>query len=191
MLALGEAGYREVTLLGQNIDAYGRDLPGAARDGSGRRAWTFTDLLRYVHDVPGIQRIRFATSHPRHALCPHACSFTPHHGSKTVPPLRLSTAACGVAACQSSSWCVRAVLHHRKPFACIPVRSVPLEHARLWACHEGALVPEHRPPGPDQALQCKAGTSQSAWCARARSCPSCASSSTSPSRPATTTSCAP
>ena len=136
MLALGEAGYREVTLLGQNVDAYGRDLPGAADDGtssepydlktlnpwprpssavslsrlcertmwpplvgpacapaktahlraawrlttvrrvsrqeallgvagSGRRAWTFADLLHAVHDVPGIQRIRFATSHPR------------------------------------------------------------------------------------------------------------------------------
>ena len=35
ILALGEAGYREVTLLGQNVDAYGRDLPGAAVDGSG------------------------------------------------------------------------------------------------------------------------------------------------------------
>ena len=68
MLALGEAGYKEVTLLGQNIDAYGRDLPGAAADGSGRRAWTFTDLLHYVHDVPGIERIRFATSHPRYAV---------------------------------------------------------------------------------------------------------------------------
>jgi tRNA A37 methylthiotransferase MiaB len=53
MLSLGEAGYREVTLLGQNVDAYGRDLPGAASDGSGRRANTFTDLLRHVHDVPG------------------------------------------------------------------------------------------------------------------------------------------
>lgn len=53
MLALGEAGYKEVTLLGQNIDAYGRDLPGFAADNSGRRAWTFTDLLRHVHDVPG------------------------------------------------------------------------------------------------------------------------------------------
>ena len=59
-------GYKEVTLLGQNIDAYGRDLPGMASDGSGRRAWCFTDLLRYVHDVPHIERIRFATSHPRY-----------------------------------------------------------------------------------------------------------------------------
>lgn len=55
-----------MTLLGQNIDAYGRDLPGLAADGSGRRASTFTDMLRYVHDVPGIERIRFATSHPRY-----------------------------------------------------------------------------------------------------------------------------
>lgn len=66
ILALGEAGYKEVTLLGQNIDAYGRDLPGFASDGSGRRAWTFTDLLYYIHDAPGIERIRFATSHPRY-----------------------------------------------------------------------------------------------------------------------------
>ena len=71
MTALGEAGYSEVTLLGQNVDAYGRDLPGAASDG--RRAWAFTELLRHVHDTPGIKRIRFATSHPRCALA--ACSF--------------------------------------------------------------------------------------------------------------------
>jgi hypothetical protein len=60
------AGYKEVTLLGQNVDAYGRDLPGMAEDGSGRRQHTFTDLLRFLHDVPGIERIRFATSHPRY-----------------------------------------------------------------------------------------------------------------------------
>ena len=66
MMGLGAAGYKEVCLLGQNIDAYGRDLPGTATDGSGRRRWTFTDLLRHVHDVEGIERIRFATSHPRY-----------------------------------------------------------------------------------------------------------------------------
>jgi len=53
-------------IVGQNIDAYGRDLPGIAADASGRRMWTFTDLLRYIHDVDGIERIRFATSHPRY-----------------------------------------------------------------------------------------------------------------------------
>jgi len=64
--ALAQQGFKEVTLLGQNVDAYGRDLPGFAPDGSGRRLWTFTDLLRYIHDVPGIERIRYATSHPRY-----------------------------------------------------------------------------------------------------------------------------
>ncbi|NEO32681.1 MAG: tRNA (N6-isopentenyl adenosine(37)-C2)-methylthiotransferase MiaB [Symploca sp. SIO3C6] len=61
---LGRQGYKEVTLLGQNIDAYGRDLPGVTE--SGRHQHTLTDLLYYVHDVPGIERIRFATSHPRY-----------------------------------------------------------------------------------------------------------------------------
>ena len=54
----------DVTLLGQNIDAYGRALPGITPEG--RRQNTLTDLLYYVHDVPGIERIRFATSHPRY-----------------------------------------------------------------------------------------------------------------------------
>jgi tRNA-2-methylthio-N6-dimethylallyladenosine synthase len=61
---LGRQGYKEITLLGQNIDAYGRDLPGVTPEG--RHLHTFTDLLYYVHDVPGIERIRFATSHPRY-----------------------------------------------------------------------------------------------------------------------------
>ncbi|MFQ3680279.1 MAG: MiaB/RimO family radical SAM methylthiotransferase, partial [Pseudanabaenaceae cyanobacterium] len=63
---LAAAGYKEVTLLGQNIDAYGRDLPPHALGGGVGGKLTFTDLLRYVSDVPGIARIRFATSHPRY-----------------------------------------------------------------------------------------------------------------------------
>jgi tRNA-2-methylthio-N6-dimethylallyladenosine synthase len=61
---LGRQGYKEVTLLGQNIDAYGRDLPGVTPEG--RHRHTLTDLLYYVSDVEGIERIRFATSHPRY-----------------------------------------------------------------------------------------------------------------------------
>ncbi|NET01996.1 MAG: tRNA (N6-isopentenyl adenosine(37)-C2)-methylthiotransferase MiaB [Sphaerospermopsis sp. SIO1G1] len=61
---LGKQGYKEITLLGQNIDAYGRDLPGSTPEG--RHLHTLTDLLYFVHDVPGIERIRFATSHPRY-----------------------------------------------------------------------------------------------------------------------------
>lgn len=57
-------GYKEITLLGQNIDAYGRDLPGTTPEG--RHLHTLTDLLYYIHEVEGIERIRFATSHPRY-----------------------------------------------------------------------------------------------------------------------------
>ncbi|MEO1210406.1 MAG: tRNA (N6-isopentenyl adenosine(37)-C2)-methylthiotransferase MiaB [Cyanobacteria bacterium J06638_20] len=64
MEALGRQGFKEVTLLGQNIDAYGRDIPGSKPNGS--HLHTLTDLLYQVHDVAGIERIRFATSHPRY-----------------------------------------------------------------------------------------------------------------------------
>ncbi|CAM9205663.1 unnamed protein product [Ectocarpus sp. 13 AM-2016] len=57
MVELAAAGYREVTLLGQNVDAYGRDMNPRN---------SFADLLHYVSDVPGIERVRFVTSHPRY-----------------------------------------------------------------------------------------------------------------------------
>jgi tRNA-2-methylthio-N6-dimethylallyladenosine synthase len=53
--SLAEQGVREVTLLGQIVDRYGRDVT----DGP-----TLAQLLRQVHAVPGIERIRFLTSHP-------------------------------------------------------------------------------------------------------------------------------
>jgi tRNA-2-methylthio-N6-dimethylallyladenosine synthase len=52
---LVERGAREVTLLGQNVDTYGHDLPGQP---------DLADLLRVVHDVDDLWRIRFLTSHP-------------------------------------------------------------------------------------------------------------------------------
>ncbi|MDC2982624.1 tRNA (N6-isopentenyl adenosine(37)-C2)-methylthiotransferase MiaB [Prochlorococcus sp. AH-736-E05] len=61
---LADDNFKEITLLGQNIDAYGRDLPGTTKEG--RKENTLTDLLYYIHDVEGIRRIRFATSHPRY-----------------------------------------------------------------------------------------------------------------------------
>lgn len=48
-------GAREITLLGQNVDSYGTDLPGRP---------DLADLLRAIHDAPGLWRIRFLTSHP-------------------------------------------------------------------------------------------------------------------------------
>jgi tRNA-2-methylthio-N6-dimethylallyladenosine synthase len=57
--ALAAEGVREVTLLGQNVNAYGRDLPADA-DTPG-----FADLLRLLDGVPGLERTRFMTSHPK------------------------------------------------------------------------------------------------------------------------------
>lgn len=50
------AGGKEVTLLGQNVNSYGRGLP---------EPLTFADLLRKIDALPGLARLRFATSHPR------------------------------------------------------------------------------------------------------------------------------
>jgi tRNA-2-methylthio-N6-dimethylallyladenosine synthase len=55
---LARAGVREVTLIGQNVDAY----HGEGADG---RAWTLGRLLHRVAELPGIARIRYTTSHPR------------------------------------------------------------------------------------------------------------------------------
>jgi len=56
--ALAEKGFKEVTLLGQNVNSYGRGLTNRI---------TFPELLEAVNGVKGIERIRFVTSHPRDA----------------------------------------------------------------------------------------------------------------------------
>jgi len=53
---LARNGCREVNLLGQNVNSYGKGLPG----GIG-----FPELLMMVNDVDGIERVRFMTSHPK------------------------------------------------------------------------------------------------------------------------------
>ena len=74
--ALAAAGVTEVTLLGQNVNSYGRDIT--------RRRPLFAELLRAVGAVDGIRRIRFTSPHPKDlrpdtiaamaevpAVCPH------------------------------------------------------------------------------------------------------------------------
>lgn len=53
---LASQGYKEITLLGQNVNSYGKDQP----------SWNclFHDLLCRLDQIPGIERIRFLTSHP-------------------------------------------------------------------------------------------------------------------------------
>jgi tRNA-2-methylthio-N6-dimethylallyladenosine synthase len=74
---LAADGVSEVTLLGQNVNSYGRDLPREDRV-------TFAELLAMVDAVDGIERIRYTSPHPKdmredvirahadlHALCEH------------------------------------------------------------------------------------------------------------------------
>jgi tRNA-2-methylthio-N6-dimethylallyladenosine synthase len=72
---LATDGVREVTLLGQNVNSYGRDLPKETRIG-------FADLLAQVDAIDGIDRIRYTSPHPKdmreevvraHAELPSLC----------------------------------------------------------------------------------------------------------------------
>lgn len=53
---LAKRGYKEIILLGQNVNSYGKTL---------RPKVTFPELLKMVNDIDGIERIRFLTSHPK------------------------------------------------------------------------------------------------------------------------------
>ena len=66
-------GYKEFTLLGQNVNSYGKDLGDKE---------AFAKLLRRVNEIPGVERIHYMTSHPRDmseevikavAECEHVC----------------------------------------------------------------------------------------------------------------------
>jgi tRNA-2-methylthio-N6-dimethylallyladenosine synthase len=72
---LVDDGVREVTLLGQNVNSYGRDLPREERA-------TFAELLRAVAGVEGLWRVRYTSPHPKDmkadviaamAECPEVC----------------------------------------------------------------------------------------------------------------------
>lgn len=57
---LASQGVREITLLGQIVDRYGYDLPEFA----GTTETPLVTLLRRVHEIAGLERLRFLTSHP-------------------------------------------------------------------------------------------------------------------------------
>ncbi len=72
-----EAGYKDITLLGQNVNSYGKDLDCGV---------DFADLIRMVDAIPGDYVLRFMTSHPKDATeklfrtmaeCPH-CAHQLH-----------------------------------------------------------------------------------------------------------------
>jgi tRNA-2-methylthio-N6-dimethylallyladenosine synthase len=69
--AMARDGVREVTLLGQNVNSYGRDLPAyaatnaVAMGGRARSHPTFAGLLERLDQVDGIERLRYTSPHPK------------------------------------------------------------------------------------------------------------------------------
>jgi tRNA-2-methylthio-N6-dimethylallyladenosine synthase len=68
--AMAEDGVREVTLLGQNVNSYGRDLPARrppVRSPAATRPDrpSFAELLRRIDGIEGIERIRYTSPHPK------------------------------------------------------------------------------------------------------------------------------
>jgi tRNA-2-methylthio-N6-dimethylallyladenosine synthase len=79
--AMAAEGVREVTLLGQNVNSYGRDLPPRPRAAAAGRM-SFAELLRRMDAIEGIERIRYTSPHPKdmredviraHAELPSVC----------------------------------------------------------------------------------------------------------------------
>ena len=76
--ALVEAGYKDITLLGQNVNSYGKDL---------EEPMDFSDLLQAVNAIPGEFLIRFMTSHPKDAT--HKLFETMAKCEKVAPVIHL------------------------------------------------------------------------------------------------------
>ena len=75
---LAEEGYHDITLLGQNVNSYGKDL---------EEPMDFADLLEQVNAIPGDFLVRFMTSHPKDAT--HKLFETMARCEKVAPVLHL------------------------------------------------------------------------------------------------------
>ena len=62
---LAAQGVQEVTLLGQNVNAYRGAMSGRGQAPAGEEAADLALLIEYIAEIPGIERIRYTTSHPR------------------------------------------------------------------------------------------------------------------------------
>ncbi len=127
MEGLAARGYREITLLGQNIDAYGRDLPGITPEG--RRQHTLTDLLHQVHDVAGHRADPFRHQPPpllhraadRGLRC--AC---PRCASTSTSPSRAAMTPCSRRWPAVTRWIATAASSSASASACPMPPSAPM-----------------------------------------------------------------
>ena len=109
---LARAGVREITLLGQNVNSYGRDLlPDIRTD--------FGELLRACDAVDGIERIRFTSPHPKDFRAPviaamAECAVCEHaHLPLQSGSTRILKAMRRTAASASSGWSTRCAPPYR------------------------------------------------------------------------------
>ena len=87
--SLVEAGYKEITLLGQNVNSYGKGLEEQV---------DFSDLLNLLCTVPGDYHIRFMTSHPR---TPASSSSTPSRPSRRSASICICRCSADLTVCSS------------------------------------------------------------------------------------------
>ena len=83
---LADQGVKEVTLLGQNVNAYRAKMIGSENSLTAEMA-DFATLLEYVADIPGIERIRYTTSHPNEFTASLDCRLRqdPQAGEPPAP----------------------------------------------------------------------------------------------------------
>ena len=116
---LAAEGYREITLLGQNVNSYGKDL---------ERSMDFADLLAEIDKIPGDYLIRFMTSHPKDA------------GEKLFDTMA------GMPGASCRSWRSPAILSSASPAR--RKRRLWTPFPSLKRCGMTPCLPLSTPPGP-------------------------------------------
>jgi tRNA-2-methylthio-N6-dimethylallyladenosine synthase len=94
---LASEGVREVTLLGQNVNSWGRDLAPEIRT-------DFGELLRAVGDVAGIERIRFTSPHPKDFREPVIRAMAECAAVRFSPARLGSSSGCAGPTAASATW---------------------------------------------------------------------------------------
>ncbi len=194
-----------MTLLGQNVNSYGRDLQLAARqagDESARLRPLFADLLREVGAVDGIRRVRFTSPHPkdmrpdtfaamaevparvRAPALPAAVGQRPHprrdapglhRRALPDPPRRGAPRRSPTWPCRPTS--SSGSLARPRPTSSTRWRSRPQPSTTTPTCSSSRRVRAPRPP------RCRATSSTRPW--SANDSDACASSSNAPRSPST------
>ncbi len=115
VMRLADNGVREITLIGQNVNAY-------HGDGIDGRSWTLGRLLHRVAEIPGIARLRYSTSHPNDV---DETLIAAHRDLPALMPfvhLPVQSGSDRVLAAMNRKHTVRRLSQRRRPLPCGPPR---------------------------------------------------------------------